>query len=70
MLILDYQIDGEDRLSFADRFHVIHPAVPVVMMTTYLSHYLEAAVAARGFITLRRKPIDYDELARLLPLRH
>jgi DNA-binding NtrC family response regulator len=69
MLILDYQMEGEDGLSFADRFHATHPAVPVVMVTTYASRQLEAAVAARAFIALRRKPVDYDELARMLPVR-
>jgi DNA-binding NtrC family response regulator len=70
MLILDYQMDGEDGLSFADRFHATHPDVPVVILTAYWSDFLDAAVAARDFITLRRKPVDYDELARLLPVRH
>ena len=68
LLILDYQLDGEDGLSFADRFHASHPRVPVVMVTTYASDRLEAEVAARTFLTLRHKPVDYEELARLLPL--
>ena len=70
MLILDYQMQGEDGLSFADRFHAAHPDVPVVMATAYWSNYLDAEVAAREFITLRRKPIDYEELARMLPVAH
>jgi DNA-binding NtrC family response regulator len=68
MLILDYQMGGENGLAFADRFHAVHPAVPVVMLTTYHSHFLDAELAVRNFITLRRKPIDYEELARLLPV--
>ena len=68
LLILDYQLNGEDGLSFADRFHASHPRVPVVMVTTYASDRLEAEVAARTFLTLRHKPVDYEELARLLPL--
>lgn len=67
ILILDYQVGGEDGLLFADRFHSAHPDVPVVMVTAYCSDHLDAEVAARDFITLRRKPVDYDDLARLLP---
>ena len=69
LLILDYQLDGEDGLSFADRFHASHPRVPVVMVTTYASDRLEAEVAARTFLTLRHKPVDYEELAQLLPVQ-
>jgi DNA-binding NtrC family response regulator len=67
MLILDQQLDGESGLAFADRFHATHPTVPVVMVTSYTSSYLAAEAAQRDFLVLRRKPIDYDELARLLP---
>ena len=67
MLILDYQMEGEDGLTFVDRFHRSHPKVPVVMVTAYSSHHLDAEVAARPFMSLRRKPVQYEELARLLP---
>ncbi len=70
MLIVDYQMNGEDGLSFSDRFHAAHPKVPVLMVTAYWSRFVDTEVAARGFITLRRKPIDYDELVQLLPAAH
>ena len=69
MLIVDQQLSGESGLAFADRFHVAHPGVPVVMITAYESEHLVAEVARRDFITLRHKPIDYEEVARLLPVR-
>ncbi|HSP97502.1 MAG TPA: response regulator [Candidatus Dormibacteraeota bacterium] len=67
MLILDYQMEGENGLDFADRFHRSHPDVPVVMVTAYWSEHLDAEVERRGYLMLRRKPVDYEELARLLP---
>jgi two-component system nitrogen regulation response regulator GlnG len=67
MLIVDYEMGGEDGLSFADRFHAAHPDVPVVMVTAHSSEFLDYEIAARHFITLRRKPVDYDDLARLMP---
>lgn len=67
VLIVDFEMGGENGLSFADRFHASHPDVPVVMLTAYWSDFLDRAISARDFITLRRKPIDYDDLARLLP---
>lgn len=67
MLVVDYQMEGENGLAFADRFHHIHPTAPVVMVTAYASHHLDAEVAARPFMSLRRKPVQYEDLAKLLP---
>ncbi|MEO8601355.1 MAG: response regulator [bacterium] len=69
LLIVDQQLEGESGLEFADRFHATHPDVPVIMITAYDSRHLRAEVARRDFIMLRRKPIDYAEVARLLPPR-
>lgn len=68
-LILDYQMGSEDGLSFADRFHAVYPGVPVVMVTAYWSRYLDAEVGSRRYIALRRKPVDYEDLIQLLPVR-
>ena len=50
-------------------FHRSHPEVPVVMVTAYWSDHLDAEIERRGDPTLQRKPVDYEELARLLPVR-
>lgn len=67
MLIVDQQLQGESGLAFADRFHAAHPGVPVVMVAAYVSRFLADQAARRRYLTLRRKPVDYEELARLLP---
>jgi DNA-binding NtrC family response regulator len=70
MVIIDYQMSGEDGLSFADRFHAVHSDVLIVMVTAYWSRSLDAQVAMRDFIALRRKPIDYEALIELIPDNH
>lgn len=65
-VIVDDQMPGEDGLTFTDRFHAAHPDVPVVMVTAYLTHYLEAQVAHRDFMQILRKPLDYEDLQHLL----
>lgn len=65
-VIIDDQMPGEDGLTFTDRFHAAYPDVPVVMVTAYLTHYLEAQVANRGFMQILRKPLDYEDLQHLL----
>lgn len=66
-LVVDHEMPGESGLAFADRFHRALPAVPIVMVTSYPVEELKHLLAARPHITLRHKPIDYDELAGLLP---
>jgi DNA-binding NtrC family response regulator len=65
-VITDYRMVGHDGLVFADCFHAVHPTVPVVLITAYWTHHLEAEASRRSFLHLWRKPIDYNELHELL----
>ena len=67
-VISDYHLSGgsEDGLSFAKRYHAIYSDVPIIMITAYSSGELEQAVAQAPYLSLMRKPIDYDELHQLL----
>ena len=45
MLIVDYQMEGEDGLTFADRFHGTHPISPPKASFVSLSESSAAAIA-------------------------
>ena len=62
LVITDYQLDGANGLVFADAVHAANPALPVILVTAYATSDLEAEVAKRPFLTLCRKPVDYDHL--------
>jgi DNA-binding NtrC family response regulator len=66
-VITDYQLkDAEDGLSFARRFHAAHPSVPVIIVTACASDHLEQSVDRAPYLSLLRKPLQYDELHQLL----
>ena len=61
-LATDYHMADVDGLTFADRVHQRVPELPVMLITAYWTAEVEAAVAARPFLHLCRKPVDYDHL--------
>jgi two-component system nitrogen regulation response regulator GlnG len=65
-LVTDYRMPGTDGVTFADRFHAAHPGAPVIVTTSYTTAFLESAVAARPYIHLLRKPMDYTTLIALV----
>jgi FixJ family two-component response regulator len=67
--VLDYQLGGENGLSFADRLNRARPHVPIVLATAVPQLHLESAVSKRsGFLALLRKPFQYETLLQLLHL--
>ncbi|HUI28158.1 MAG TPA: response regulator [Candidatus Kryptonia bacterium] len=65
-VVTDYDMPGTDGLAFADLFHGAHPSIPIIMVTAYSTPQLEADLATRGYLSLLRKPFDYDDLQALL----
>ena len=65
-VVTDYDMPGTNGLIFADMFHAVHPNVPVIMVTSACTKTLEAQAAARDFVSLLRKPIEYGQLYHLL----
>jgi DNA-binding NtrC family response regulator len=66
IVVTDYQMADIDGLTFADNVHAVRPEVAIVLATAYWTVEMEALVAARRFIRLCRKPIDYDEIHALV----
>jgi two-component system C4-dicarboxylate transport response regulator DctD len=65
-VVTDYDMPGTNGLIFADRFHAMYPNVPIIMVTSACTKNLEAQAAARNFVSLLRKPIEYGQLYHLL----
>lgn len=66
LLVTDYQMPGEDGLRLAERFNAAHPDVPIVITTAFLSEHLEGEAAARGFVHLVPKPLNYGSFRNLV----
>ncbi len=66
LVVSDYQMADVDGITFADGVHARRPELKVVLATAYWTVDMEMDVAARPFLRLCRKPVDYDELHQLV----
>ena len=66
LMITDYEMPEENGLAFADRFHAVHPNVPIVLLTGHRAAVLEGSLRARHFVHLCSKPVAVDEFHSLL----
>jgi len=66
LLITDYEMPDENGLAFADRFHAVHPGVPVLLLTGYCAAAIESSLRARRFVHFCVKPFMLDEFCALL----
>ena len=66
LAITDYLMMGENGMSFARRFHESHPSVPVILVTAYSAAHVPKEAAASAFVSLLHKPVDYEQLHRLV----
>jgi DNA-binding NtrC family response regulator len=64
--ILDYEMPGMNGIAFADVLHAVRPALPILLVTAYWTADVETQIAARDFLRLCRKPLDYDTLHALV----
>jgi DNA-binding NtrC family response regulator len=56
-------------VTFCDRFHLRHPAIPIIVMTAFRTDLLDRAAASRPYMTVVSKPLDYDELNKIIAAR-
>ena len=62
IVVTDYQMAEVDGLTFADAVHAASPAAVIVLATAYWAVELEAEIAARDYVELCRKPLEYDDI--------
>ncbi len=62
VVVSDYQMAEIDGITFADRVRARRADVQVILATAYWTAEIDTEVAARPFLRLCRKPVDYDEL--------
>ena len=66
ILITDYEMPGKNGFALADEFHTQHSDVPVILVTAYRTHSLDAQVLDRPFLRLVQKPVDYTVLHAMI----
>jgi DNA-binding NtrC family response regulator len=66
LMITDYEMPEENGLAFADRFHAVHPNIPVVLLTGHRADTLAGSLRERRFVHLCSKPFLVDEFHSLL----
>ncbi|HVO26602.1 MAG TPA: response regulator [Candidatus Margulisiibacteriota bacterium] len=66
VVVTDFDLPGNDGLSFAEHVHAAQPSLPVVVVTAHPDAPAMVNAVARGFVRLMEKPVDYQSLHRLL----
>ena len=66
VVVLDYCLPGNDDLSLLATVRGLTPGSRVIMMTAHPSVGLARGAEALGATCLLRKPVDIDELCRLV----
>lgn len=65
-VVTDYELPGENGFQVADRFHATFPTIQALIITALSTPSLEAQAAQRRWVSLLRKPFDYETLHGIL----
>jgi DNA-binding NtrC family response regulator len=66
VVLLDFQMPDSRDLQLLSRVQSLSPASRVIMMTAYPTPELLAGATRAGAVCVLNKPIDFDELCRLV----
>lgn len=66
LILMDIRMSNISGIEALDRIKDFNPAVPVVMMTAYLSDDLAAQARQKGAFDYIGKPFDFDKLRQLI----
>ena len=61
-----YHLLQQDDMHFADELQSVYPGLPIVILTADPWTTIDAAVNARPYTTLRRKPLAYSDVRALV----
>lgn len=64
--VLDFSVTSADRLALADALHRKYPAAAVIIIPAYESDGKETEAAARPFLHVQSRPLDYGVLHDLI----
>jgi len=65
-LLTRYELPEEDGLSLVDRFHEVHPTVPIFLLTNAWSPYLAEQARLRRCVWVCQVPVGYEDLCSLI----
>jgi DNA-binding NtrC family response regulator len=66
LLLVDIRMPGMTGVELQHRLHELRPELPVVIVTAYASVDTAVEVFKRGAVDYLKKPVDPDELSRLV----
>ena len=64
LVITDYRMPGMDGMSFIEKVNRIHPGIPIVLTSAYLSDELKSHASELGVRSLLAKPTTSEEICR------
>lgn len=65
-VISDVEMPGMNGFELLQNIHLLHPEIPVILMSAYCEAQWREAARAWGALALLEKPVNTDQLAALV----